>query len=292
MTYKLVTFCLLSLASQNLMAEATPTESTSSVATAKISTSVNDLKSEGEAKKFSLDLDLSSDSNLRSTSDPAYQANSSITLSPAYKFNSLISISGKAGLDQKLYADQKTELANTSIKLSFSPFNLDESRAATLFLSGVLPTNETDRLQNSFQGAAGAGADFTQKYFTLGIRENGQAKLTLSALKNFHQFESSSEFVPNISYRIRETADMSQDITKKLSVEVIGYYQTGFTYNNDLKTFFHLEENLQYAATKQIAFYIGHANEANALQNNGIDSNISLYDAYTSTYKAGTTISF
>ncbi len=292
MIRKLVTFCFLSLVSQNLMAEVEPQTPAASATQTHISASIKELKSEVAEKKFSLDVDLSGDSNFRSANDPAYQADSYISLAASYKINSLMAISGRVGIDQKLYADQRTDLSDTSVKISFSPFNLDRSRSSTLSLSGVLPSSEVNLLQNSFEGAVGVSVDFVQKYFTLGIRENGQIKIILSALKNFHQYDRTAEFVPNISYRFREAIDIEQDLTKKLSFEILAFYQNGYTYNNDLKTFFHIDETLNYQITKKIAIYGGHSNEANALQNNGIDSNISLYDGYTSIFKAGTTISF
>ena len=201
---QLVTFCFLSLLSDNLMAEeltisqaqsavsgpsTTPDEMTAPDTTTKTNTQVKMITAAPE-KKLSIDVDLSSDSNFRSQSDPAFASDAYFSIMPNYKISNTVSISGRVGVDQKLNEDQRTDLADSTLKITLSPFVTDDSRDLKIGLTGVLPTSEVNRLENSFEGGLGASLEFTQRYFTFGLRQKGQAQLSLSGLKTFTNMNS------------------------------------------------------------------------------------------------------
>jgi hypothetical protein len=287
MRYILVTFCLYIICGVNAFA------TTPLATTAASPTQTSGLKSEDvieKERKFSLALELGTESNLRDTSDTQYKATSSITITPSYKILPKATLSAIVGVEQKLYADTETAIINTTVSLSRDPIELKNGRSVNLAAFGLLPTNESDRNDATLQGGTGLAAGITQN-FNL-AKKAATLNYTLSALKNYHEYERSNILDSNISHRARHIITYNQEITKAISLKVLSHYQTGWTYQNVLKTSFLISEELILALNRSASIYIGHSNNATALQANGVDSNIQIYDDRTSTFSAGMTLTY
>lgn len=239
---------------------------------------------------FSFLLELEGSSNLRQTTDPEYAATTTAFLSASYKFNNSISTTLRAGVEKKLYDLQESTLANTEVYLKFAPIALAEATSLNLSLVGLLPTNEVDRNDSKYRGATGGSIGLKQNYAILS--KTGSASYTFSALKNYHEFDRTITDEPNLSHRIRHIFAFEQELFSVISLELLGRYQTGWTYQNILKTAFLLSQKINFAITKDVAIYISHTNAGNALKANGVDSNIEAYDSSSSEFATGLVAGF
>ena len=249
-----------------------------------ISTPISQTAAKKE-KPFTLALDLSIDSNLKDQSQSDYSSTLALRVIPALRISSKAKIKADFTLEQKNYADKSSEVTDTAIILERDAIDLRPDLTVKPNIFGVIPTNEPNRNDNSFQGGAGLGAIFDLKIDSLGE----QATLTYapSFLQNFYEFESNNNLEANLSYRIRHNLAFLQPLGNGFSLELFGRYQTGWTYTNALRTIFILYESLKYDISENAAVYLQHTNQANALRANGVDSNVRLYDDSTSTFAIG-----
>lgn len=243
-----------------------------------------------EPQKFSVEFDISADSNLRDSSDPDHAATLSLFITPSFRISSIYKIKANLGIEQKLYADHSVVLTNTNLTLTRDPLKITDQHSLTLSATAVLPTNEIDRNEKTFHGGTGLAAGLLNKFSV--FKEEGSFGYTLSLLKNYHGSEQASDLSPNLSHRIRHTLAYTQNFMQNFSIEILGRYQTGWTYQNALRTAFFLSEKMAYAMNKSSELYISHTNEGDALRANGIDSNIRIYDSSLSAFYTGVTVTY
>jgi hypothetical protein len=241
-------------------------------------------------KKFSFYLDLSVDQNLRTDSDPSKDANLSLSFAPSYQLFSKARLISEIHANQNLNSDYLTELANTTLGLSFTPIALSQNNNLLLTVKSILPTNKNDRVKNSFDGALSASAGLNNKASLFTKLSN--TTISISALKNMHEFERTADGEANLSTKLSYSILYIQALSQIFSAELYAKYNTGWTYQNDLKTSFSISEKLNLDIKKNISTYIQHSNDGNALQANGSDSNIQIYDKNKSVMSAGLVITY
>lgn len=241
-------------------------------------------------KKLNVNLDLSADSNLREQADPDYSANLSLGISPSYKILPKVSLQTTLSLQQKLYADQESSISNTTFTISRDAIAISDNQLLYISASGILPSNKKDREENSFKGAGAISLGVMHKCQI--YKKSCSIGYTLSYLQNFHEFERTNIGEANLENRVRHIISYSQDINAKLSLGVTSYYQTGWAYQNALKTSFLLSEELSYSASPTSQIFLNHTNNGDALAHNGVDSNLSVYDTGGSSFSTGLRVSY
>jgi hypothetical protein len=107
-----------------------------------------------------------------------------------------------------------------------------------------------------------------------------------------HEFERTADGEANLSTKLSYSILYIQALSQIFSAELYAKYNTGWTYQNDLKTSFSISEKLNLDIKKNISTYIQHSNDGNALQANGSDSNIQIYDKNKSVMSAGLVITY
>lgn len=242
------------------------------------------------AERISLDIDVSLESNLRDTNDANYETSSYLDVTSSYKLFSKALIRANLALQQKLYSDKKTSITNTTITIARDPVQIADLRLLNISAFSILPTNEDDRLKNTFRGGLGLAAGLTQKYNVL--RQPGYINYSLSLLQNFHELERTNTNVANLENRIRHTTTLGQQITRDISMGFLAHYQTGKTYQRAFRSSFLITEEITYEVSKSGQIYLAHSNGDNALSANGLDSNISVYDEGTSTFSTGLRVNY
>ena len=242
-----------------------------------------------KAKKISVTVDIAAETNLRRTHDPDYAAKLNVLISPSYAFHKRLRLSADLAGTQNLYGVKNSELQNTTFSLTITPGATSRLLKSASLLA-LLPTNEQARTQESLQGGAGlslkAGVspDLFKKNLSIGYK--------ISALKYFHQYEESSNYTANVSYRIRHSASVGYSLSDRLSFELSGLYRTGWTYQNALRTDFETAESLLFEIGPTSTIYASHSTSGNALGANGTDSNISFFDAQNDTWSLGGVFTF
>ncbi|MCB0350789.1 MAG: hypothetical protein KDD38_06375 [Bdellovibrionales bacterium] len=241
-------------------------------------------------KKLTIDVEVSLESNLRESSDPEYAASSYLDIAASYKVFAKASISAQAALEQALYADQETSISNTILSLNRDPINIADNRKLNISTFTLLPTNEKDRIENSLRSAFGLTTGISQKFSLFNLPST--ASYSLSYLQNFHEFERTNLRGPNLDNRVRHTLGLIQNLPGKVTLSLIGRYQTGWTYQGALKTSFLLSEELAFDFNKTGQVYVAHTNNGDALGANGVDSNISIYDKSNSAFSTGLRVQY
>lgn len=282
-----VSFCLISFFLPMTSLFAASTSTVTSVSTK----NTEKRNSDPGDKKWSVEFEAEHSTNLKSLDDADSDVSNGFRLSPSYVLNNLYSTSADVSLTQSLSGEEKTELNNIRLYLRRQPktfLSLSTTYAPSLF--GDLPTNEDNRIDNTFRGAVGSSLSLAYNFYLLG--QSGKISYTPSVLKNFHEFESSNADLPNLSYRVRHSILLSQELGRFITVSALGYYQTGWTYQNAFRTFFHLSQKISLNITSNSSIFLGHSNEGDSLQANGVDTNIALYDQSNSSFSAGIAANF
>ena len=249
-----------------------------------------------------------------STVQPAITDNISVSLDLSQSFNqfseeqaeAVRSTAFSARLSKKLASENKlslsisaahkatgyndTSLADTSVSYSLKAKELNRDNSVTYSFKAIFPTSDASQ-EARLRGAAALNAALTSKKQLVG------KPLALAAhidgLKYSHKYSLSAEGEGLMNYRIRLGASASIDISTKINFGVSGYYQAGETYQNALKATFLLSEELSFTPKKDGAsFYLAHANNGDALDPNGENSNIKAYDSKSSVYSAGVRATF
>ncbi len=240
---------------------------------------------------FGAVIQLEGSSNLRDTSDSDYKAANTFLFKPSYKIIEQLTLAARIEATKHYEsANEDTELENTQLILIVTPLELSGDRTLGFTFTGVLPTNEKDRTNNTFNGGTGALIDLTQKYSFLD--RAGSISYAVSGMKNYHDFDRNNAAEPNLSYRFRQIVTLRQDLSDSFHLQIIGRYQTGWTYQDAFKSAFLISEEISYDITKTFAVYVSHTNDGDALKSNGIDYNIKAYDKKSSSFATGLTATF
>jgi hypothetical protein len=243
-------------------------------------------------KIFTVDVDLSYDSNLLSRTDPNYGAESFVSLSSRYEISPRLSLGEQIGVMQKFDNSHHTGLSNMKVQLTYQASAKDSPVDIKYNMFGYLPTNADDRAQTSYDGGVGIGIDIAKHFNLPGLHKAGLVSYGFSVLKNMYEDTLDYQLRPNMSYRLRHSINYNQQLTKYFSVQFSTFYQNNYEFDNSQHSFFQLSELINYQSSKNVSFYIGHTNEADALEDDGIDTNFNLYDVNESYFVSGAKISF
>lgn len=232
-------------------------------------------------KRLSVAIDASYESDLKKRNQVSHEANISVELIPSYKIGENWKASADVIFSKELAGAEKSEVSNALLSVAHNSINIEGGifEVPSTYNFGAFayaPTNEEAREKDKYYGGTGVSLGLEMKPKNWG--ENSQLGYTISLLKNYHEYTRNVERTALLSHRLRHTVTYSQKIAKDLSLELLGRYQTGFTYQNALRTSFVLNEAIAYSIAKNTDVYVYHTNEGSALEADGITSNIDIYD--------------
>jgi hypothetical protein len=230
-------------------------------------------------------VELGLSSNLKTDASAEADRSTSIGLTLNKGISKNTSMSVIAGVEQSFVAEKKTAVNNTVVQINRNGIPLTNSLKLKTGISATLPTNQDDREKATLRGGTGASLSLEQK--TSLFKKPATLNYGLGVLKNYHEYTRNSDLGSNLSHRIRYSATANIEATKNTSLSMSGYYQTGWTYDSALRTTFSIRETLSYMLNKNTEVSISHVNSANALEANGVDSNVSLYDENNSYVELG-----
>lgn len=233
----------------------------------------------GGAKRIRVSTTLSTESTLHEPGSVDHFAESRLTVAPAFLLNAKQQVRTSLALIQQHGAIQKSAISNLKITWSHSPLNISERVSWIPQAGGSLPTNEDDQRHNSFQGSV-----FIEPIIMVNW-SRWALYWTPTAVKNIHGYTRNHNSVANISHSLSNALTLEWT-RKSLSLGVTAGYIMGWTYQDNLRDQFILDQSVTYAVDKQWTLILGHSNSGDMLKSNGRDRNVSFFDENSSTVYA------
>lgn len=238
------------------------------------------IPSKSTSQKFHLTVELETLSSLHEFGSVDHKAQTELTLRPSYDLNANYTVIAETGVLQKFTSSQKTSMPNSKIGLEHSPFLLPLKMELQPAATVTLPTNEDDRIRDSYNGGA---------HLSLSLSRTGKwgaQALTLAysvaATQNIHTYTRNNADEPNIERSLLQIPALVWGAGKNFELTVYYTYQMGWTYTQRLSSQFILGEQLTFKASPAFELALGHKNGGDALQGNGRDSNIRWYNENSS----------
>lgn len=113
-----------------------------------------------------------------------------------------------------------------------------------------------------------------------------------SFINNFYQYETSLNGNSNHNYTVNQRLTFLYSINKSLFLSLDNTYIRSWTYQGNTNDFFSLDQSISTLFTENFSGFIGHSIGGNALNVNGQESDISIYDTRRSTYYLGISYQF
>lgn len=232
-------------------------------------------------------FDTSLEYSQKASQEEGVDLESSIDLTAAakYKINDTFSTSVKSAISKQNNQPGDTLLSDTVLGLSVSGWKIAEGYKTLHSIFGVIPTSKSTQEAKVYtQLGLNNGLVFDGVYF--------QSKYILGLSKNFHEYEQTASGTANIEYRLSNLLEISVPIVDKFTIVSNGVYKIGWTYTGNNRYAFGFGSDLNYDIKDNMSASIGFSTEGNALKANGVDSNIQIFNEYTSVYKAGMSYAF
>lgn len=240
-----------------------------------------------KAKKVPLSLRMTFEA-ASSFHDPnAYERKSetSLEIAPSIGLTSMLKLALVSSLSREFDAAATTTLSNTRLSLSHAVLPIGREVMLTPSVSATLPTNKFAVDDDTYQGALGGQVSLSRDL------QDHRMPITVAARfgyeRSFHQLTLNSGSAPNIRERIREGLNLKWMMNSRWSLSVDAMATQAWTYRGVIRNRFDLSQELGFDVDPKLGFYIGHSNGGNAFKANGRDSNIALFDANSSMFRAG-----
>src|SRR5690606_33965356 len=118
------------------------------------------------------------------------------------------------------HVTDESKLLNTQILISRDPIKLNPDLSLNLAAQALLPTDKKSYDEATFRGAGGGIVGLRRSFALLG--KEASAGYSVNALINAYKFDRNNVLNANLSHRLRQSADLSVGLNKKLSLSVGG----------------------------------------------------------------------
>jgi hypothetical protein len=247
-------------------------------------------ENEKKSKAFSISGSLITSSSLHSFEDHRHRAHLTGVVSPSYLFTEKLRLSGVFNFTRDLSAlYPENDLGNPKLSLSTS-IRLNPYLIFRPSIAGVYGINKTTTLKDFYIGSLFLEPRLSLDLTRLGLEEFS-LMTQLSLGKNFHEFNTNRVGSSNTEYLIIPTIALSYQITDKWSATVAASRSIGLTYSTQSpKHSFALSQEVSWQVLDQLNINLSHSNGGVAYKENGIDTNISVFDENASTLSGGVTL--
>jgi hypothetical protein len=274
--------CTLFMMAPSVLKAQDSTVNATSIAPSPVGTSVTAIEENLTRKSpFALNLALEMSEKIQKDEFTPKENSLTMTFEPIYKFSEIFVGSAKIAINQDNFGQHETTMSDGTIALGIKGYDFSPEFKTVHSLGTVVPvtekSTETDRLQGTLSTSNGIA--FSGLYFNLTYK--------LGLVRFFHEFTQNAEGSPNLQYRISHLLDLKIPITDQFSLSTVGAYRTGWTYKGFERFGFIFDADLNYDLNKNLAIFIGTSTDGNALKSNGVDSNITVFDENTSSYRMG-----
>lgn len=207
-----------------------------------------------------------------------------LALGLGYKINNKLRLNIRTFVSKPNTGSQETEISNTQLGLGIRGYELSPRLSTVHSVSAILPTSVQSREQDRLLGGISLSNGLRHQNSILTVQ------YLLGINENFHEFNVNALGSPNVQRTLTNTLITQFPLPKRFSVSAIGVYNSGRTYAGKERSSFQFHGDLNYEMSDKMTLNIGLSNAGQALKANGVDSNISAYDADASVLRAGISI--
>ena len=239
-------------------------------------------QNETQDKKWSLGLSV--DYNMSSVKEEAVEQETSVdySMTPSYSISKDLSVSALGSINQQRTGAKETLVADTVASLSYKGYAFSETTHLKHSLAALLPTSRKSQEEDRYKGGLRLSNGIK-----VGLGSLLDVTYTLGIQRNVHEFNVNQDGKANIQWQIRHQLDLALHLTDSFAINAWGRYTVGSTYENFSRYSFVTDVTAEYEVFKSFTVSAGVGNDGPALKNNGVDSNIAVYDEKSSTYHAG-----
>jgi hypothetical protein len=227
-------------------------------------------------KRYTITTIAQTESNLYETSAREHEAQGRLTVAPSYKYKNYRATLS-VPLLQKFDHGNEGIMGNAKATVTHLPIELTQDTSLIQAAGGRLPTNVKDRHDSSFDGALLTETSILTNWNIKDVPFTTVYGLYLT--KNFHDFTRSRFGKSNLSYSVVNYFGVEKYVTRKLSFLIDGDYTYARTYDNSMRTLFSIGQSATYEFSNDFSVTVGHSNGGDALQANGTDYDIQVFDA-------------
>ena len=214
------------------------------------------------------------------------------TLAAKYAFSKRLSLGFATLVDQERTGEKRTLMDDTIVPLTYKGYHFNDKTYLKHVAAVILPTNQQSRDKNHHQGGLRLGTGISTSLW------NAVDLGYLFAIqRSHHQLDPNSpEYEKQqsslLKWQIRHRIDYAINFTDSFSLVGQGVYIEGITYNEDYPDQFLIDTSLSYSFAQRFSFTVGTGNTGNAYKDNGVDSNVNVYDSKNNYHHAGFGVTF
>lgn len=243
--------------------------------------SLNETHASRQENNLSLSTVWMTQSSLHELEAVDYQLSSNVSLIPSYKINERLTLTALFGFDMPHTYARDFVASNSKISLGHKALTLSNDIKWLPKVGLILPTNENDRLKNTFL------AGMTIEPSVLGTALVGKQKFDLTyrprLAKNFHAFDRNASYGANTEYSLSQLFALSYGLAKGIQLGMDFNYNMNWTYQGAFKSFFVMGQSISFVMADQVNVSLGHSNSGNALSPSGRGTEIRVFDKHNST---------
>jgi len=238
-------------------------------------------KEESSSKSFGITGGVTALSSLHELSHVDHRASIVFGFIPKYSISRSVTLSSALAFTKDLEGDQEFTIEDPEVSLGYQK-KLNPYLVFGSDLGVAIAVNPDSIRNDSLIFATSLSPALTLDFSRFGA--SGLSLTNAMAFtKAFHEFRTKASGPSNIEYALSEALVLSYRFLEKFSVSATGAYAFGWTYAGVLNQSFKVKESLGYQITDVLAAAIGHSNSGRSFLENGVDSNISIFNGESST---------
>ncbi len=214
------------------------------------------------------------------------------TLTGKYAFTQRLSLGFATLVDQERTGQKRTLMDDTTVPLTYKGYEFNQTTYLRHVAALILPTNQQSRDKNHHQGGLRLGTGINTTLWDM-----VDLGYLFAVQRSHHQLDPNSpEYQKQqetlLKWQIRHRIDYGVRFTESFSLRGQGVYIEGITYSNDYPDQFLIDTSLSYSFAQRFSFTVGTGNTGNAYKDNGVDSNVNVYDSKSNYHHAGFGVTF
>ena len=233
-----------------------------------------------QAKRWLADFRYTTRASSTEFSDPRQNAAMDFEMFALWRLTPKLRIDGYTAWTKGINGLRETDMQNTSFRLDQTPFKLGRHFLTRSRVGVILPTNGIERTEQKYLGSA----SFDQRLlFSAPFLRGLSGFYAVSAVKNFHQFNTTFEGDPLISFAVGQRLLLNYEFIPGFYVEASPRVSQRWDYQGTPSATFGLYQEIGWS-NGMITVSLGHNNEGLLFRENGKDLNLSFDDPNNANY--------
>jgi hypothetical protein len=235
-------------------------------------------RSSQSSRRLSFSTSLSLSSNLVESSNFDHSSSLDLEFSPAYTLNEQHSFLSTFSISKDLVDEQKLSLLNdASVVVNRQGKKFGKDFASAISLSMLLPLSVDSRKRDSLISSIRLNPSLN---YQSGV---GKFSYRLGFTRHIHRFTTATYGKSNAEWGLSNNLNYSTQLSKKLGASLSFAHSNAWTYEKKLFQSFSSSQEITYSLREEFAFSVGHTNRGSVLKDDGISSNIEIFNVESST---------